>query len=97
LESVPPDVNVAESWASNLVPVGLGVVSGWDTQVCGLSANGPSSLSDPDRLAGDSLGVADSLLEERLSAGDGVGLGVLEVWVSVDTDPVNGVEDIIWR
>ena len=95
MKGVPPDVDVSESWASNLVPVGLGVIGGSDSKVLDRSADGPSGLSDPDIFAiRDFCGVGHSFLEQRLSAGDGVRLCVLEVWVSVNSEPVNSADDI---
>jgi len=89
LESVPPHVDLSESWAGNCVPVGLGVGERWNTEVLSLSANGPSGLSDPDVLAANSvLGVRESLLEEVFALSDVVCHGVLEVWVGVNSDPV---------
>jgi len=79
-----------------LVPVGLGVSSARNGKVFSLSANRPSSLSDPDGLAADSiLGVVEGFVEERCTLVNAVGLGVLEVWVGINTDPVTGIDDSV--
>lgn len=53
-----------------------------------------SSLGDPDGLTtGGLLGLAESVLEERLGLGDVVGHRVLEVGVGVHTNPVTGIND----
>lgn len=71
------------------MPVGLGIVERWNTKVLSLSADGPSGLGDPDLLVANCvLGVRESLLEEVFALSDIVGHGVLEVWVSVNSDPV---------
>jgi hypothetical protein len=54
LESVPPGVGGAEKGASNLIPVRLGVCSGWDGEILGRTADRPSSLSNPNRLSSNS-------------------------------------------
>jgi hypothetical protein len=79
-----------------LVPVGLGVGGVGNSEVLSLSANRPSGLSDPDRLAADgTLGVVESLVEERSTLVNAVVLGVLEVWVGINTDPVTSIDNSI--
>lgn len=57
------------------------------------TADGPTSLGDPDLLvASGGLQVVDTSLEETLGIVDGVGLGVLEVRVSVETEPVDSLD-----
>jgi hypothetical protein len=79
-----------------LVPVGLCVSSAGNGEVLSLSANRPSGLSDPDGLAANSiLGVIEGFVEERSTLVNAVGLGVLEVWVGINTDPVTGIDDSV--
>ena len=94
MKSVPPSVHFAESWATNFVPVGLRIFWRSDCEVLCLSAYWPSSLGDPDLLStNDGCCLIKSSLEQRLSTGDGIGFGVLEVWVCINSDPVDRVND----
>lgn len=96
MKSVPESVVLAkQEIATNRVPVCLGIGSAWDGEVLGWTADWPAGLGDPDRLALSSVGgVAESLLEERGALVDTVDLSVLEVWVGVNTDPVDGGDDV---
>lgn len=95
LEDVPVSVDLVEKHATaNLVPVGLCVVGRGNGQVLLVTADRPASLGDPESLVvGGSVDLVDGILEKRLSAGDVVGVGVLEVWVRIETEPVNSLND----
>lgn len=94
LKSVPPDVGLAETRASNLVPVGLRVGGVSNSLVLGRTADGPAGLSDPDLLArGTVLDLGNGIVEQTVGVVDGVGLGVLEVGVGVNTNPVGSLRD----
>lgn len=81
-----------------MVPVGLGVVSAGNGEVLSLSGNRPSSLSDPDRLATNStLGVIESFVEERSTLVNTICLGILEVWVGINTNEVTSIDDSVVR
>lgn len=95
MESVPPNVGFTEERATNVVPVGLSVGSAGDSITLVGTANWPASLGDPDWSAtSDILGDGESILEEVGSSINAVGLGVLEVWVFVNTEPVQVVDDL---
>ena len=94
LESVPEGVDVTENLAADLLPVSLGVLYGWNSQVRSLARDGVSGLSDPDILTTGSTDGRVVGLEEQVGIVlDSVGLGGLEVGVRVDTEPVNGADD----
>lgn len=89
LKSEPPSVGNTEKWAGNGVPVSLGIGNGRNSEVLSWSRYGPSTLGDPNRLGANCvLGVGESLVEERGSVLDTIGLSVLEVWVGVESNPV---------
>lgn len=94
LESVPPGVDLSKVGATDGVPVLLGVLDGWDTKVLGAAADGPSSLGNPDRLAGSGiLGLLKRSVEQASTALDGVRHGALEVGVGIHADPVTSLRD----
>lgn len=94
MEGEPVHVDLAKVGASNSVPVGLCVLDGGNGQVLGVSADGPSSLGDPDVLVADGgLHLREGIVEQTRSRVDGVRHGVLEVWVGVHAGPVNGIRD----
>ena len=95
LESVPPDILLAEPGATNLIPVGLSVLSVGLSITTVLAADGPASLSNPDGLAhSTTLSVGNSLIEEALALTDIIGLRVLVVRVGVHAEPVKVGDDI---
>lgn len=90
MKSVPPGVGCAEDLAGNGLPVSLSVLDGSHALTRERTRHRPTSLGDPDRLAlrsgnGGIVGVE----EQRGTVLDTVGLGVLEVWVSINTQPVD--------
>jgi len=94
LKGEPPGINRSEERASNFIPVGLSVVSGWDSEVLGLSSYRPSGLSDPDVLvACPILDCLKSFVEESLAACDVVGHGVLEVRVGIRSNPISSLNN----
>lgn len=95
LENVPVSVDLVEKQATaNVVPVGLCVCGRGNGQVLLVTADGPTGLGNPERLAvGSRVDLVDGILEERLSAGDVVGVGVLEVRVGIETEPVDSLND----
>ncbi|KAI6757500.1 hypothetical protein HG531_003325 [Fusarium graminearum] len=96
LKSVPPDVDVSEHGATDILIECPGVLERWNTFANSLSTNGPSSLSDPDRLAiGSSLNLVPGGLEQVCTLGDGVVLGVLEVRVGIHAEPVTSLDDSV--
>jgi hypothetical protein len=87
LESIPPSVDAAKVGASNLIPVSLSVGKTWNSKVLGLSANGESSLGDPDGFVSDSaLGSSQRGVEQALSIRDAVCHCILEIWVCIHSD-----------
>lgn len=94
LDSEPPGVGLAEQWASNLIPVGLGIVCRWHSKVRSRATDRPSSLGDPDGLS-ICCGLCDieGIIKEGYSAIDAIGLCGLVVWVSVHSDPVASLND----
>lgn len=83
LESVPPSIDLSEVGASNSIPVCLCVLDAWLSTASKGTADGPSSLSDPNWLSTNSgLCSSESIVEETSTVLDGVGLGALEVWVA---------------
>lgn len=99
MKCVPPGVVLAEGHgASDLVPVGLRVGKAGNALVLGGSADGPAGLGDPNGLAcGGGGGVGQGLEEERAGITDGVGHGVLKVWVRVHADEVGVPDDCVVR
>lgn len=96
LESVPPDVDVAEHGASNLLVVGSSVLKRGNSLADSLSAHRPAGLGDPDLLAvGNGLDLVPGILEELCAIGDGVALGILEVRVGIHAEPVTGLDDSV--
>jgi len=94
LESIPPSVGDTKVGASNLVPVGLSVCKGRNSLVLGLSADGKSSLGNPDLLASNNIfGSSQRSVEQALSVRDAVCFRVLEVWVCVDSDKAAVADD----
>jgi hypothetical protein len=97
-KSVPPSVGLAKERASNCVPVCLGVGRVGNGKVGSRTAHRPSSLSDPDWLSSNSsLCGTESILEESRSVLDAVGLGSLEIWVGIHSDPVASADNSIVR
>lgn len=93
VENVPPGVGVTEERASDLIPELLGVGNAGNSLALGITLNGPTGLGDPNLLiASGSLEVVDTSLEQTLGIIDGVGLCVLEVRVSVETEPVDSLD-----
>jgi hypothetical protein len=95
LENVPPGVDlVEEEVAADVVPVGLGVLNRSNTLALGLTADWPAGLSDPDGLVTRVLlDVVHGFLEQRLAVRDVVVVGVLEVGVGINAEPVAGIND----
>lgn len=93
-ESVPEGVGVADQLASDCLPVLLSVLGGSLSLARLVTRHWPASLGNPDGLA---VGSSDSslvrLIEERLGVLDRVVESRLEVWVSVETEPVNSLND----
>lgn len=95
LEHVPPGVGVTEQGATNLIPVSLSVGRRGGSITFLGTADWPTSLSDPNLLAvGNGLGLLDGFIEELLGVLDAVLHGKLVVRVSVETEPVEVVDDI---
>jgi hypothetical protein len=95
LEHVPPGVGVTEERAANLVPVLLSIFGRGSSIALLGTANGPTSLGNPDLLAvSDRLGLLNGVVEEGLGVLDAVLHGELVVRVSVETEPVEMVDDI---
>ena len=95
MENIPPGVDFAEGGrAANLIVECLCIGKTGDTKVLGLSADGPSSLGDPYWLsASSSRGCVVCFPEEIISGIDAVAHSVLEVWVLVNAEPVDGCND----
>jgi hypothetical protein len=97
-KSVPPSVGLAKERASNRIPVCLGVGSIGNSEVGSRAAYRPSGLSDPDWLStNSSLCGTESILEETWAVLDAVGLGGLEVWVGVHSNPIASIDDGLVR
>ena len=93
LESVPPDVGLAEHGASDLLVVVLGVVGAGNGLVLSRANDGPASLGDPDGLASTgTLNLLESGVVQSLAVLNAVGLLVLEVGVGVHAEPVEGLD-----
>ena len=94
LEGIPPCTDLAENFAGNLVPVDLGVLSAGNVGAAGVTADGLTSLGDPDGLAlGGGSGVAVCLVEEVGGVVDTVGVVGLEIGVHVNTEEVGAVNN----
>lgn len=94
-KSVPESGNFVEKLtAANLIPVVLSVVDASNSLIPVGTSVGPASLGHPDRLAASSVksGLV-CLVEESARVLDGIALVVLVVWVLVNTEEVNGVND----
>ena len=90
LESVPKGVDLTEELTTaNLVPILLGILGAWGSLVGLRTANGPASLSDPDRLAlRSSLGLSVGRVEEILADANVVGHGALEVRIGIHSNEI---------
>lgn len=93
LHGVPPHVGLAEHGAADLLPVRLGVLERGDGLAEVLAADGEAGLGDPDGLAADgALGSLHGSVEQVLAVLNGVVVGVLEVGVGVQADPVASID-----
>lgn len=91
MKSVPESVDVAQDCAGNLIPVGLGICKARHSQVLGGTTDRPSCLGDPDRLAASNRSrVVVGLEESLLGILDGVVHGILEIWVCIRANEVDG-------
>ncbi|PSD98099.1 hypothetical protein C7G69_18755, partial [Acinetobacter baumannii] len=95
LQVVPPDVDVAvDQRAGNGLPVLAGILSAGNGKVLVVTSGGPTSLGHVDGLAvGEGHGLVVARVEALISVVDAVGQSGLPVGVTVETDPVNGVND----
>lgn len=93
MEGVPPGVDLSkELLATDIVPVGLGVLGRGLCLAGRLATNRPSRLGDPDRLASDgTLSLTESRVEERATLANVIDHGVLEVRISINSNPVYSI------
>lgn len=95
-KSVPESVDLSDQLAGHGLPVGLGVRGGGLGRARHLTGYRPAGLGNPHRLPVGGLdGGLVRGVEQRLAVVDGVLKSGLEVWVSIETEPVNGLNDSV--
>lgn len=96
LQVVVPQVNVGgDELASNLLPVGACVGCARHRLAIVFARRRPARLADPDGLAlGNRLGLVEAVVKQLLGVLNRVAVGALPVWVPVEANPVDFVDNL---
>lgn len=101
VETVPPDIRLAEQGTADLFVVGFCVLDRRSGTAQFLAAHGPARLRDPDRLpGGEMFNFLEGIVEELWGVLNVIGLRgimVLKVRVLVGPYPVDCVDDSLVR